>query len=154
MTWSESYSLEMAPFPLPSRGSLHHVELRVASSDTSISVWEWLLLELGYHEYQTWTNGATWKLGDTYLVVEQTTRIGAHDRRSAGLSHLAFHADDQADVDQLWDAAPAHGWAHLYDDRHPWAGGQPAGNSPGHYAAFLENDERFKVEIVASRLTR
>jgi hypothetical protein len=39
-----------------------------------------------------------------------------------------------------------HGWSQLYADRHPWAGG------PDHYAAFLENGERFKVELVATRV--
>jgi hypothetical protein len=36
------------------------------------------------------------------------------------------------------------GWAPLDADRWPWAGG------PTHYAAFLEDEERFKVELVAS----
>ncbi|MET3802960.1 hypothetical protein ABID70_002915 [Clavibacter michiganensis] len=40
-------------------------------------------------------------------------------------------------------AAPDHGWARLYEDRHPFAGG------PDHHAAFLEDGERFKVELVA-----
>ncbi|WP_442892429.1 hypothetical protein [Curtobacterium sp. USHLN213] len=31
----------------------------------------------------------------------------------------------------------------LYEDRHPHAGG------PDHHAAFLEDAERFKVELVA-----
>ncbi|WP_414171330.1 hypothetical protein [Clavibacter tessellarius] len=59
------------------------------------------------------------------------------------LSHLAFHAGSAADVDRLWDAAPAHGWSRLYADRHPFAGGSD------HRAAFLEDAERFKVELVA-----
>ncbi|MCJ1710130.1 hypothetical protein MT344_02890 [Clavibacter michiganensis subsp. phaseoli] len=41
-----------------------------------------------------------------------------------------------------WAAAPDHGWARQYEDRHPFAGG------PDHRAAFLEDGERFKVELV------
>lgn len=41
------------------------------------------------------------------------------------------------------DAAPAHGWKPLYQERYPWAGG------PDHYAGWLENGEGFKIELVA-----
>jgi hypothetical protein len=64
-------------------------------------------------------------------------------RRRPGLSHLAFHAGTAETVERLWAEAPDHGWARLYEDRHPFAGG------PDH-AAFLEDAERFKVELVAS----
>ena len=47
----------------------------------------------------------------------------------------------------MWMSALDHGWSQLYADRHPWAGG------PDHYAAFLENGERFKVELVAPQST-
>lgn len=50
-------------------------------------------------------------------------------------------------LERLWRLAPSHGWAHLHTDRHPFAGGER------HYAAFLEDAERFKVELVASDLT-
>ncbi|EPR75361.1 hypothetical protein ADILRU_2317 [Leifsonia rubra CMS 76R] len=40
--------------------------------------------------------------------------------------------------------APSFGWEHLSATRHPWAGGK------GHCAAFVENGERFKVELVAT----
>ncbi len=83
-------------------------------------------------------------------MLEGSRLPGANDRRNAGLSHLAFHAGDQQNVDRLWHEAPAHGWSGLYKDRHPWAGGEPSSDTPGHYAAFLENEERFKIELVAA----
>ena len=43
---------------------------------------------------------------------------------------------------QAWNGGSS--WKHLYADRHPWAGGK------GHYAAFVESGERFKVELVAT----
>lgn len=137
------------PPPTAPRGSLHHVELRVADLSAITPSWRWLLTELGYSEFQTWSDGISWKMADTYIVLEQSHHPVSHDRRQAGLSHLAFHAQDRPDVDRLWEDAPSHGWLRLYDDRHPWAGGEPNGDSMGHYAAFLENNERFKIEIVA-----
>ena len=124
-------------------GALHHVELRVADLDASRASWGWLLGELGYTTYQQWDGGHSWILGQTYIVLEQSERTGAHDRRTPGLSHLAFHAGDRDDVDRLWSASLEHRWRHLYADRHPYAGGEQ------HYAAYLENTERFKVELVA-----
>jgi catechol-2,3-dioxygenase len=138
------------PTPPAPRGSLHHVELRVNDLGATAELWEWLLTELGYQQFQAWSGGVSWKLADTYLVLEQTHGAVGHDRRQVGLSHLAFHAGDRSDVDRLWKEAPTHGWVRLYEDRHPWAGGEPGTGSAGHYAAFFENDERFKVEIVAA----
>lgn len=125
-------------------GVLHHIELRTEDLDAASESWGWLLRELGYEPHQQRSDGRSWKLGSMYLVLESARRPGDHDRRLPGLSHLAFHAGDRSEVDRLWSAAPEHGWAPLYADRWPWAGG------PEHYAAFLENEERFKVELVAS----
>lgn len=124
-------------------GTLHHVELQTNDPDAAIPAFEWLLGELGYEQFQDWPSGRSWRRGATYVVVAAASRPVAFDRRGAGLNHLAFHAGRRSDVDRLWSAAPEHGWRRLYEDRHPWAGG------PDHYAAFIENDERFKIELVA-----
>jgi len=125
------------------RGGLHHVELRTADLATASAAWGWLLEQLGYEPFQQWEHGRSWVLGDLYVVLESAPQDGAHDRRHPGLSHLAFHAGDATAVERLWDTAPDHGWARLYEDRHPYAGG------PDHRAAFLQDAERFKVELVA-----
>ncbi|ANG86193.1 VOC family protein [Microbacterium aurantiacum] len=125
-------------------GTPHHVEVQVADLDRAVPGWEWLLGELGYEPFQRWDGGRSWRLGATYIVVTRAPREGAHDRRMPGLSHLAFHAGSAESVEQLWRQGPSHGWMHLYADRHPFAGGED------HYAAFLEDAERFKVELVAS----
>lgn len=125
-------------------GALHHVEVQVADLERAIPGWEWLLGELGHEPFQRWEGGRSWRLGAMYLVVARAPREGSHDRRMPGLSHLAFHAGSMASVERLWRLAPSHGWAHLYTDRHPFSGGE------GHYAAFIEGAERFKVELVAS----
>jgi hypothetical protein len=127
----------------PGRGILHHVELQSLDPATSTPAFDWLLRELAYEPYQDWPGGRSWRLDATYIVLAAAPRAAEHDRRGAGLNHLAFHAGTRDDVDRLWNLAPEHGWRQLYADRHPHAGGDD------HYAAFLENAERFKVELVA-----
>jgi catechol 2,3-dioxygenase-like lactoylglutathione lyase family enzyme len=93
----------------------------------------------------TWRDGASWRLGDTYVVLEAGPDVvrGGHERRAPGLNHLAFHAGTPAELDALVADAGAHGWRLLFADRHPFAGG------PGHYAAYLEDGAGFEVELVA-----
>jgi hypothetical protein len=125
-------------------GTFHHVELQMPDLSAAIRSFGWLFKGLGYEEYQAWDSGRSWILGSTYVVLTQAPSDGAHDRRTAGLSRLAFHAGTTAEVDAIWTAAPSFGRTPLYADRHPWAGGK------GHYVAFVESGERFRVEFVAT----
>ena len=127
-------------------GTLHHVELWVPDLARAEAEWGWLLGELGYRmEDADWPAGRSFHLGATYIVLERSADLTAdrHDRCRPGLNHLAFHAGDRQRVDVLAAAAPAHGWQLMFADRHPYAGG------PQHYAAFLENSDRYEVELVA-----
>jgi catechol 2,3-dioxygenase-like lactoylglutathione lyase family enzyme len=128
------------------RGSLHHVELWVPDLARAEREWGWLLGCLGYVLFQEWPDGRSWRLGGTYLVVEQSTAMTAteHNRCLPGLNHLAFHAGSRDDVDALVVGAPGNGWTLLFADRHPFAGG------PGHYAAYLANSDGFEVELAAA----
>ncbi|MFD5161901.1 VOC family protein [Streptomyces hawaiiensis] len=125
---------------------LHHIELWVPDLPRAAREWGWLLGRLGWHPYQGWEHGRSWRLGPTYLVVEQSPAMSAaeHDRMRPGLNHLAFHAGPPARVDALAAEAPAHGWRPLFADRYPHAGG------PEHHAAYLSNTDGFEVELVAS----
>lgn len=67
----------------------------------------------------------------------------AHDRRRAGLNHLAFRGGTAAEVDATMQLAQQHGWRPLYHERYPYAGGSE------HYAGWLENSAGFKAEVVA-----
>ncbi|MCP2321922.1 catechol 2,3-dioxygenase-like lactoylglutathione lyase family enzyme [Hamadaea flava] len=126
-------------------GTLHHVELWVPDLERAVAGWGWLLTELGYEQFQDWPGGRSWRLGPTYLVVEQSPALaaGEHDRLRPGLNHLAFTVVGRDRVDQLVAAAPEHGWSLMFADRHPYAGG------PEHYAAYLENVDGYEVELVA-----
>lgn len=129
----------------PQRGALHHVELWVPDVDRALPRWRWLLGELGYAQFQAWEDGVSFRLGATYLVLEQSPALvdDQHDRRRPGLNHLAFHAGTREELDALVAGAPQHGWRLLFADRHPFAGG------PDHCAAYLEDDDGYEVELVA-----
>jgi catechol 2,3-dioxygenase-like lactoylglutathione lyase family enzyme len=124
-------------------GRLHHVELWVPDLARAVRSWGWLLGELGYQEFQSWPAGRSWRLGETYLVMEQSPALtsATHDRHRPGLNHLAFHAGSR--VDAIVAAAPTHGWTLLFADRHPYAGG------PDHYAGYLADEDGFEVELVS-----
>ncbi|GIF75418.1 VOC family protein [Asanoa siamensis] len=126
-------------------GTLHHVELWVPDLARATTSWGWLLPALGYAEFQRWPRGISWRLGATYVVVEQSPALSAttHDRLRPGLNHLAFHVATRAEVDALVDEAPRHGWALLFPDRHPHAGG------PDTYTAYLEDADGFEAELVS-----
>ncbi|NBH10489.1 GNAT family N-acetyltransferase [Amycolatopsis sp. SID8362] len=126
-------------------GRPHHVELWVPDLAEAERSWGWLLGELGWREFQRWPAGVSWRLGGTYLVVEASPGLSApeHERTRPGLNHLALHVATRLEVDALAAGAVEHGWRPLFADRYPYAGGT------AHYAAYLENEAGFEVELVA-----
>jgi len=134
---------------LPTRQGVHHVELWVADLGRAEASLGWLFTELGWREHQRWPRGVSWRNGITYVVVEDSPdRLGdRHERTRPGLNHLALHAGDRAELDRITAAAVTHGWRLMFADRHPHAGG------PDHVAAYLENDDGFEVELVATEHT-
>ena len=129
---------------------LHHVEIYVRDLGETMTFWSWLLPELGYELFQSWEEGQSWKLGDTYLVFVQTVQkhqTPAYHRCRSGLNHLAFHGRSRAHVDALTEALRERGATVLYEDRHPYASG------PDYYAVFFEDPNRMKVEVVAPEAT-
>lgn len=127
------------------KGRLHHIELWVPNLDRALVSLGWLLESLGYTLYQSWENGRSWVLGDTYLVVEQSSAVTGttHDRMQPGLNHLAFHAGSVSECDRLISDSQDHGWELLFPDLHPHAGGAD------HHAGYLVNADGFEIELVA-----
>ena len=126
------------------RTGIHHVELWVTDLLRARATWDGLLEALGYTIDQTFESGVSWRLGNMYIVLEASpAATGPHDRMRAGLNHLALWAGSRADVERIVGDAQAHSWTLMFPDRHPFAGGAD------HYAAYLENDDGFQIELVA-----
>ncbi|WKK21735.1 VOC family protein [Streptomyces olivoreticuli] len=129
----------------PKAGMPHHLELWVPDLDRAVKSFGWLLDALGYEPHQTWERARSWRLGSFYLVVEQSPALTAptHERCRPGMNHLAFHVESRDAVETIVEEAEEHGWHLMFADRHPHAGGE------AHYAAYLENEDGFEVELVA-----
>jgi catechol 2,3-dioxygenase-like lactoylglutathione lyase family enzyme len=123
----------------------HHVEVWVADILATTSDWGWLLRRLGFVLTQEWAEGRSWDAPGAYLTLTTSPNLSAseHDRRRPGVNHLAFRGGTPENVNAIMADASAHGWAPLYHERYPYAGGR------GHYAGWLENSDGFTVEIVA-----
>ena len=129
-----------------SKGLIHHIEIYVSDLQSSINFWGWFLEELGYKSFQSWGNGCSWKLEETYIVFVQAKERfmdAPYHRCRVGLNHLAFHADSSQQVDDMTKKLVQKGVKILYTDKHPFAGGEK------HYAVYFEDPDRIKVELVA-----
>ncbi len=127
-------------------GSLHHIELYVDSLEESSQFWSGLLGAFGHTKFQDWGQGVSYKLEHTYIVLVQAAPEHlkpAYHRQRVGLNHLAFHAASRVQVDELTTWVRESGYRILYEDQHPFAGGQ------NYYALYCEDPNRIKVEIVA-----
>jgi hypothetical protein len=71
---------------------LHHVELWVPDLTRARQQWGWLLGELGYEQFQDWEHGRSWRLGGTYLVVEQSPALTAAGLRRLPGQHRWFRS--------------------------------------------------------------
>jgi len=142
--------VDTTPAPITTPGAPHHVELWVPDLLRAAHEWGWLLTELGWSAFRSWGDGRSWRLGGTYLVVEQSPDLDddTHRRRRPGLNHLAFHCGPRARLDSLVEAGGQHGWQLMFADRHPYAGGLQ------HCAGYLENSDGFEVELVSRRQVR
>ncbi len=62
------------------KGTLHHIEIYVKDLSKSKEFWGWLLKQLGYKEYQSWEQGVSYILKDSYIVFVQ-----AEERRNRSI---------------------------------------------------------------------
>ncbi|MGQ3384928.1 VOC family protein [Glutamicibacter sp. TV12E] len=125
---------------------LHHLEIWVDDLATSTASLGWLLTQLGYRIQSQWDNGISYQHGSHYIVLESgpDVRHELHDRRLPGLNHLAFSLPSAQLVETIAADALNHGFTMMFADKHPHAGG------PDHYAAYLEDQAGFEVELVAA----
>jgi catechol 2,3-dioxygenase-like lactoylglutathione lyase family enzyme len=127
-------------------GHLHHIEIYVSDLKKSSEFWGWFLQELGYHSYQKWEKGESWRLGETYLVFVQTEERfldEPYHRCRTGMNHLAFYAASRERVDEITEKLREKRAKVLYEDLHPFAGGE------NYYAVYFEDPDQIKVEFAA-----
>ena len=136
----------VAQVPTPTTG-LHHLEIWVRDLSIATRSFGWLFERLGWTLFQVWDQGRSWQAPGEgpYVVMERSPDLAwqAYDRKAPGLNHLALAVPERWMVDRIVSEAPTYGWRLMFADRHPHAGGAQ------HYAAYLENDEGFEVEVVA-----
>lgn len=125
---------------------VHHIELWMPDLGRAEESLGWLLLRLGWLEYQSWSGGRSWRSGSTYIVVEASPDLTAkrYERTRPGLNHLALHAGRPDEVEALAAEAVQRGWVLLFADGHPYAGGSE------HHAAYLENVDGLEIELVSA----
>jgi hypothetical protein len=87
------------------------VELWIADFEQARVEWGWLLGRLDFVLAAEWSGGQSWGAGSAYLTLTTSPNVSAstHDRRRAGVNHLAFKAPGEAAVDAIMVDAPAHG---------------------------------------------
>lgn len=137
-----------------------HIDVSVGDPDRSIPFYAALLETLGYRRCPgsapAWQGPhptrATWSLDadGTRLEIElrparPQSRNRRYDRYEPGPHHIAFHAASRAVVDEVHAAMTAAG-AVVLDPPADYSG-QP-GYQAGYYAAFFEDPDGFKVEVV------
>jgi len=126
---------------------VHHLELWTDDLAGAEASFDWLLRRLGWQvdPERDWPRGRLWfHPTGVYVVLEESPDVtGPHDRRRAGLNHLALRVDGRDTLDALRAECAEHGWSELFAARYPHAGG------PAHTALFLENAQGFEVELVA-----
>jgi catechol-2,3-dioxygenase len=128
-------------------GALSHIEIYVSDLGKTCRFWELLLIEnLGYSIFQEWDLGVSYIMDGTYIVFVQTdNNVLSYNRTAVGLNHMAFTAPTNREVDQIRLRLIQAGYIELYSQRYPHAGGVDS------YAAYFEDPDRIKVEIVAQK---
>jgi len=129
------------------RGAVHHVDLTVHDIAASAPFYEALLGFLGYTRVKQEAALHVWDLTRDGEVVGGIALRAArserdHDRYSAGLHHLAFHAADRADVDRAYALMQEKG-ATILDPpvEYPQYGAR-------YYAFFIADPDGLKLEVV------
>jgi glyoxylase I family protein len=132
------------------RGAVHHVDLTVRDPQASRAFYEAVLGFMGYAIVDTYEYGFDMDLrsdgalaASIGILKARGENAGrAHDRYSPGLHHLAWFAENPADVDAM-HALLLRINAEILDPpaEYPRYG-------PGYYAVFFADPDGLKLEYV------
>ncbi len=132
------------------RGSLSHVDLMVADLARSVEFYDRVLGRLGYRRRDDLGAGSPcWSISDSsgghfgiaLRRAEAIAQDSPHDRSRSGVNHLAFHADDRADVDEFYRFLLSLG-VKILDEPAEYD------YSLDYYAVFFEDPDGLKLEVV------
>ena len=123
---------------------MDHIEIYVSDLMKTKDFYEFLLVDnLSFEIYQEWSEGISYRKNGFYIVFVQAKNLNVkYNRTNVGLNHLAFKIDSQVQLEVLRNKCISKNIVLLYDEKYPHAGGQD------HYALFLEDPDRIKIEIV------
>lgn len=133
-----------------SRGGIDHLDLTVASPESSEEFYRAVLGYMGFDPVRL-AHGATrlrifqrTEEGRRLFSValQPAKRSGTHDRLAAGLHHVAFRAESRADVDGLHQVLVEIG-ARVLDPPAEYPN-----YAPGYYAVFFADPDGLKLEFV------
>ena len=129
------------------RGAVHHIDLTARDLARSAAFYEEVLAFLGYRRSRGDDTGVDWDLRDAgHLVCSVGLKPARsdrdHDRYSAGLHHLAWHAASRDDVDRLHALLMRLG-ARILD-----APADYPEYGAGYYAVFFADPDGLKLEFV------
>ncbi|WP_336978766.1 VOC family protein [Altererythrobacter fulvus] len=141
---------------MSARGLVHHVDLTVSDLARSRLFYDAVLGFMGYARADDHANGTDWdwrgaaEPGAPFhsigIVLARGENAGrGHDRYSPGLHHLAWAANDPADVDRLHALLLEIGATVLDPPAfYPQYG-------PDYYAVFFADPDGLKLEFVSGR---
>lgn len=126
---------------------INHIDVTVTDLSQSISFYDNVLGELGFTRSEQYAgNVPCWvsvnKSGGEFSIgLHNARRSQAHDRYSAGLHHIAFHAESREAVDAFYDFLRTAKITVL---------DTPAeyNYTPGYYAVFFADPDGIKWELV------
>jgi glyoxylase I family protein len=129
------------------RGAIHHIDLTVTDLKASRPLYEAVLGFMGYVIVDDRDDFIDFKLaaGDQYIGLAPAKGPHAarqHDRYSPGLHHIAWTAENRADVDALYALLQRLG-ATILD-----APAEYPQYSAGYYAVFFADPDGLKLEYV------
>lgn len=129
------------------RGAVHHIDLTARDLVRSAAFYDEVLGFLGYRRSRGEANGVDWDLREAGRLVcslglKPARSDRKHDRYSAGLHHLAWHASNRDDVDRLHVLLVRMG-AYILD-----APTEYPAYGAGYYALFFADPDGLKLEFV------
>jgi catechol 2,3-dioxygenase-like lactoylglutathione lyase family enzyme len=128
------------------RGFLDHVDLSVADVGRSAPLYDCLLSALGFVRDQSPPDRARWRRPGSVFTLEirPAEVVGSYRRGATGLEHIAFRAENPADVDAVFDVLRRAGFEVREPPQH-YAG---EGYVTGYYALGFEDPDGIHLEVV------